>query len=116
MGEISAALAGLGADGTRIRTEIFGARPSLTPVIATAAGRPPHPPGGALGGGPQAGFARSGLTVRWDPGYPSLLELAEACDIPVRWACRNGVCHTCETAHPPERKALAALAGKGWEL
>jgi ferredoxin len=27
-----------------------------------------------------------------------LLELAEACDAPVRWACRTGVCHTCETA------------------
>jgi len=36
--------------------------------------------------------------VRWDPGYASLLELAEACDVPVRWSCRTGVCHTCETA------------------
>jgi ferredoxin len=26
-----------------------------------------------------------------------LLELAEACDVPVRWACRTGVCHTCES-------------------
>jgi ferredoxin len=26
-----------------------------------------------------------------------LLELAEACDVPVRWSCRTGVCHTCET-------------------
>ena len=25
------------------------------------------------------------------------LELAEACDVPVRWSCRTGVCHTCET-------------------
>jgi ferredoxin len=24
------------------------------------------------------------------------LELAEACDVPVRWSCRAGVCHTCE--------------------
>ena len=43
-------------------------------------------------------FARSGLTVPWDPDSPSLLELAEACDVPVRWSCRTGVCHTCETA------------------
>jgi ferredoxin len=42
-------------------------------------------------------FARSGLTVRWDPACRSLLELAEACDVPVRWACRTGVCHSCET-------------------
>ncbi len=25
------------------------------------------------------------------------LGLAEACDVPVRWSCRTGVCHTCET-------------------
>ncbi|MGO9164115.1 MAG: 2Fe-2S iron-sulfur cluster-binding protein, partial [Streptosporangiaceae bacterium] len=38
------------------------------------------------------------LSARWDPGYASLLEFAEACDVPVRWSCRTGVCHTCETA------------------
>ena len=31
------------------------------------------------------------------PHADSLLELAEACDVPVRWACRTGVCHTCES-------------------
>ena len=31
------------------------------------------------------------------PRARSLLELAEACDVPVRWACRTGVCHTCES-------------------
>ena len=29
--------------------------------------------------------------------FGSLLELAEACDVPVRWSCRSGVCHTCMT-------------------
>ena len=42
-------------------------------------------------------FARTGLNVRWGSSFQSLLELAEACDVPVRWACRTGVCHTCET-------------------
>jgi ferredoxin-NADP reductase len=42
-------------------------------------------------------FARSDLNARWDPGYASLLEFAEACDVPVRWSCRTGVCQTCET-------------------
>ncbi|HUL24967.1 MAG TPA: MOSC and FAD-binding oxidoreductase domain-containing protein [Streptosporangiaceae bacterium] len=97
MAEVSAALAGMGI-GARVRTEIFGAAPAQTPGIAPVAARPPHPPAGDPGGGPQVGFARSGLTVRWDPGYASLLELAEACDVPVRWSCRTGVCHTCETA------------------
>jgi ferredoxin len=43
-------------------------------------------------------FARSGITARWDPSaYLSVLELAEACDVPVRWSCRTGVCHNCES-------------------
>ena len=95
MADVSAALAGMGIDN--VRTEIFGAAPAQTPGIAAAAARPPHPPPGAPGDGPQVAFARSGLTVHWDAGYSSLLELAEACDVPVRWSCRTGVCHTCET-------------------
>ena len=43
-------------------------------------------------------FARSGITAAWDPRYSSVLELAEACDVPVRWSCRTGVCHSCDTA------------------
>jgi ferredoxin-NADP reductase len=97
MAEVSAALVAMGVDGARIRTEIFGAAPALTPGIAPAAARPPHPPAGEQADGPLVAFARSGLTVRWAPRYGSLLELAEACDVPVRWACRTGVCHTCET-------------------
>ena len=58
---------------------------------------PPHQPAGSAGVGPLVSFARSGLNVRWAPAFQSLLELAEACDVPVRWACRTGVCHTCET-------------------
>ena len=97
MAEVSAALVGMGVDGARIRTEIFGARPAQTPGIAPAAVRPPHPPAGEAADGPLIEFARSGLTVHWEPGYASLLELAEACDLSVRWSCRTGVCHTCET-------------------
>jgi len=42
--------------------------------------------------------ARRDLAIQWsDHGYTSLLELAEACDVAVRWSCRTGVCHTCET-------------------
>ena len=95
MADMSAALAGLGIG--RVRTEIFGAEPAQTPGIAAATVRPPHPPAGEPADGPQVAFARSGLTVHWEPAQASLLELAEACDVPVRWACRTGVCHTCET-------------------
>jgi ferredoxin-NADP reductase/MOSC domain-containing protein YiiM len=97
MAEMSAALVELGVDNTRVHTEIFGAAPSSTPGIAAVSARPPHLPAGPPGDGPEVAFARSGLTVRWDRGYGSLLELAEACDVPVRWSCRTGVCHTCET-------------------
>jgi ferredoxin len=71
--------------------------------------RPPHQPAGSAGVEPLVSFARSGLNVRWGPDFQSLLELAEACDVPVRWACRTGVCHSCETGlincavdYPPE--------------
>ena len=97
MAEISAALVDLGIGPRRVRTEIFGAAPSQTPGIAAAAVRPPHPPAGEPGDGPEVAFARSGLTVRWASRYASLLELAEACDVPVRWSCRIGVCQTCDT-------------------
>jgi len=98
MADVSGALENLGISRARVHMEIFGAAGSSTPGIAPAAARPPHPPAGQPGTGPQIAFARSGLTVPWDQRYASLLELAEACDVPVRWSCRTGVCHTCETA------------------
>jgi ferredoxin-NADP reductase/MOSC domain-containing protein YiiM len=81
----------------RIHSEKFGAESSITPGIASAASLAPHPPSGSEGTGPTVSFTRSGLTVPWSSQYGSLLEFAEACDIPVRWACRSGVCHTCES-------------------
>jgi ferredoxin len=75
-------------------------------------------------------FARSALDVPWDPAFGSLLELAEACDVPVRWACRTGVCHTCETgllsgavAFSPDRveapadgNALVCCSQPAWDV
>jgi ferredoxin-NADP reductase/MOSC domain-containing protein YiiM len=97
MDEISAGLAALGIDASRIHTEPFGPAPGLTPGIATTPARTPHPPTGQPGNGPTIEFARSNLAIPWSGDYTSLLELAEACDVPVRWSCRTGVCHTCET-------------------
>jgi ferredoxin len=97
MEQISAALAAIGLDASRIHTEPFGPAPGLTPGIASAPARAPHPPPGKPGNGPTIEFARNNLAVRWNDDYPSLLELAEACDVPVRWSCRTGVCHNCET-------------------
>jgi ferredoxin-NADP reductase/ferredoxin len=97
MAEISAALAAIGLEASRIHTEPFGPAPGITPGIARAPARTPHPPPGRPGNGPMVEFARSNLAIPWSNDYGSLLEFAEACDVPVRWSCRTGVCHTCET-------------------
>jgi ferredoxin-NADP reductase/MOSC domain-containing protein YiiM len=98
MTDLTAGLATWGVAAARIHTETFGAGPALTPGIVAPPLKPPHVPQGAAGTGPLVSFARSGLNVRWASSFQSLLEMAEACDVPVRWACRTGVCHTCETA------------------
>ena len=87
-----------GADSSRIYAEIFGPEESITPGIAPTSGSVPHVPAGPPGHGPQISFTRSGVTAPWDSRFSSLLDFAEACDVPVRWSCRTGVCHTCESA------------------
>ncbi|MGA6984223.1 MAG: MOSC and FAD-binding oxidoreductase domain-containing protein [Candidatus Sulfotelmatobacter sp.] len=79
-----------------VHTEIFGSVEGVTPGMAQVV-HTPHLPLGPAGVGPPVSFARSGITVAWDGKFASLLELAEACDVPVRWSCRIGVCHTCMT-------------------
>ena len=79
-----------------VHTEIFGSLETITPGMAQVV-HTPHLPQGPPGSGPSVSFARSGITAAWDPRFASLLELAEACDVPVRWSCRTGVCHTCMT-------------------
>jgi ferredoxin len=75
---------------------MFGSGKSITPGVKEGPRVRPHAPAGSPSNGPRISFARAGLTVSWDPKFQSLLELAEACDVPVRWSCRTGVCHTCE--------------------
>jgi ferredoxin-NADP reductase len=90
-------LGALGVPRARVHTETFGAEAPITPGIVPSPARPPHPPEGTPGAGPVVSFVRTGMNVRWDNTFASILELAEACDVPVRWSCRTGVCHTCET-------------------
>jgi ferredoxin-NADP reductase/MOSC domain-containing protein YiiM len=97
MSDLTVGLAAWGVAQDRIHTEAFGAGPSITPGIAPSQRVSPHLPAMAPASGPMVSFARSGLNVRWGASFESLLELAEACDVPVRWSCRSGVCHTCET-------------------
>jgi ferredoxin-NADP reductase/ferredoxin len=79
-----------------VHTEIFGSLEAINPGVAQVV-HTPHLPQGPPGSGPPVSFTRSGITAAWDPRFGSLLELAEACDVSVRWSCRTGVCHTCMT-------------------
>jgi ferredoxin-NADP reductase len=97
LSDFTAELKSWGVPDSSIHSETFGAESSITPGIAVTASVPPHPPSGGVGTGPTISFSRSGLSVPWGSQYGSLLEFAEACDVPVRWSCRTGVCHMCES-------------------
>ena len=97
MTDMHGVLTEVGIDPAHIHTELFGALPAINPGIVDRPTAQPHPPAGPPGTGPPVSFSRSGLTVNWSPNYGSILELAEACDVPTRFSCRSGVCHTCVT-------------------
>ncbi|MET9125786.1 MOSC and FAD-binding oxidoreductase domain-containing protein [Streptomyces sp. NPDC004528] len=86
-----------GLSPDRIHTEVFSALPAVNPGITDTPAVRPHQPAGPTATGPRVTFARSGLSTPWSPERASLLDLAEACDVPTRWSCRTGVCHTCVT-------------------
>ncbi|MGW6600238.1 MOSC domain-containing protein [Streptomyces sp. NPDC055036] len=97
MSDVTSALQLAGLSGSNIHTEVFGALTAINPGVTDHVTGRPHQPPGPRGTGPSVTFARSGLSTRWSDRYGTLLELAEACDIPTRWSCRTGVCHTCTT-------------------
>ena len=97
MTDMRDALTAIGVDPAHIHTELFGALASINPGLTGQTKRPPHQPPGPPGTGPLVTFARSGLTVPFGHHGRSLLDLADACDVPTRWSCRTGVCHTCIT-------------------
>jgi ferredoxin-NADP reductase len=97
MADMRDALLAAGLDPAHVHSELFSALPSINPGVVGAPSRPPHRPTGTPGTGPSITFARSGLSVNWSPDYHSILDLAEACDVPTRFSCRSGVCHMCET-------------------
>jgi len=97
MTDMQDALAALGVDPSRIHTELFGALAPINPGLTGQVRRPPHQPDGAPGTGPLVTFARSGIAAPFTSKARSVLELADLCDVPTRWSCRTGVCHTCIT-------------------
>jgi ferredoxin-NADP reductase len=121
MAAVREGLEALGFPPDAVHTEAFG---------AAAADRPPHAPRHEPAHGPTVTFARSGLAVRWAPGHGTLLELLEACHVPVDWSCRSGVCHRCESGlvdgsirydpepidRPPPGQALLCCARPGGDV
>ncbi|WP_241975151.1 2Fe-2S iron-sulfur cluster-binding protein [Paraburkholderia sp. BL17N1] len=98
MSDMKVVLAVAGIAPKRIHVEIFNGGESMTPGIVGTPTRAPHLPKDDANTGPLVSFARSGITAHWKASaYQSILELAEACDVPVRWSCRTGVCHNCES-------------------
>ena len=90
MRAIGAALTARGVAPERIATEAFGA--VADPRLGDRQGRrPPRRtrPTAPPGAGPAVTFVRSNLPVAWDDRYPSLLDLAEACDVPAGFGCRT---------------------------
>jgi ferredoxin-NADP reductase/MOSC domain-containing protein YiiM len=98
MADMKEVLATMGMAPERIHVEIFNGSESMTPGVVGATTRAPHVPEHDANTGPLVSFARSGIAAHWNASaYQSILELAEACDVPVRWSCRTGVCHSCES-------------------
>ena len=98
MSDMKKVFAAIGAASDRIHVELFNGSESMTPGVVAAAARTPHLPADDGDTGPLVSFARSGIAAHWSTAkYQSILELAEASDVPVRWSCRTGVCHSCES-------------------
>jgi ferredoxin-NADP reductase/DMSO/TMAO reductase YedYZ heme-binding membrane subunit len=97
-------------DPARVQSESFGtAQPQGGSDPLTRGGSDPR-----SADGPAVGFARSGVTARWEPGHASLLELAEAHGVPAASGCRVGACQGCRAGvlegtvrHDPEPLAAA---------
>ncbi|MGW2288994.1 MOSC domain-containing protein [Streptomyces phaeochromogenes] len=130
MADMQDALTAAGVDPSRIHTELFGALPSINPGLTAQSSGPPHLPVGPSRTGPLVTFARSGISTPFPDSSRSVLELAEACDVPARWSCRTGVCHTCTTPllsgdityspapldPPPDGEALICCARPGTDI
>jgi ferredoxin-NADP reductase/MOSC domain-containing protein YiiM len=98
MAAMREALTAAGLPPGNVHSELFGALPPINPGVVDVHVVPPHQPPGDPGTGPLVTFARSGISARTSTRFGSLLDMAEACDVPTRWSCRIGVCHTCVTS------------------
>ncbi|WP_179414660.1 MOSC domain-containing protein [Mucilaginibacter sp. E4BP6] len=94
LNETTEALKSLGIPDNHIKYEAFGNERSPKNKKAIA----PHLPIDNSGEGPLITFTKSNISFKWNVKWNSLLEAAEAAEIPVQWSCRVGVCHRCESS------------------
>ncbi len=90
-------LQNLGVRDDRIRYESFGPA-TLLRARASALNLPPpilHAEGDS--NAPVVHFAKSGLSVAWDPSLNNLLEFAEEQGLMPDYSCRAGTCESCKT-------------------
>ena len=78
-----------GVEESRIKYEQFG--PSTIGKVSTAANQHHDEPD-------PVSFLESDEVALWNSGYESILEMAEANNVPIDSGCRAGSCGTCETA------------------
>ena len=98
LADMKETLAAFGVAPQQIHAEIFSGDNSKIPGGIHATHKAPHLPADEDNTGPLVSFARSGIAAHWNASkYQSILELAEACDVPALWSCRTGVCHNCES-------------------
>jgi hypothetical protein len=81
-----------GVAGDRIHYEFFGPASALQANAGKAA---TQVTGEASSPAFDVAFDQSGVTVAWDSGVDSILELAEAHGLRPDYSCRSGICHTC---------------------
>ncbi len=88
-------LLSLSVSEARIHYEFFGPGSILQDDSEPASQEETRPAEVELVGGTQIVFARSGLTVGWDPACDSILDLAESQGLNPDYSCRSGICNTC---------------------
>ena len=88
-------LLSLSVSEARIHYEFFGPGSILQDDTEPARQGEMPPAEAELVGGIQVAFARTGLTVGWDPTCDSILELAERQGLNPDYSCRSGICNTC---------------------
>ena len=91
-------LLSLGISAERIHYEFFGPAVELTEQALPCGRAVERTAEEELAGEPQVTFARSGVTVTWDPACESILDLAERHGLSPAFSCRSGICNTCKCA------------------